>query len=227
METFYLVMLIIFIICMIIAGALYFYFNLDEKKIKEVTTERLQSMGKEYTKEEFEETMFQQFVKIELAKVNDDYNMLKDIVSDDEYNNILLEVKKDKEQNIKKIITDIKKGYAKLIGFNIINNQEVANIWVQYSSVEYVQGYKEEIDEAKGKQIVPVIVSGNNKIPVYHEYILTFVKERSTLETAVCPSCGAKINIMLNSKCQFCDNMIVPKEKHWVYVKKEIANINK
>ena len=29
--------------------------------------------------------MFQQFVKIELAKVNDDYNMLKDIVSDDEY----------------------------------------------------------------------------------------------------------------------------------------------
>lgn len=228
METLYLVLLIIFIIGMIGSGIVVTVLSLDEKNVKEVTTEWLHKMGKDYSKEEFENTMFNQYVNIEYAKTNDDYNQLKDVVSDEEYNKILLDVKKDREQELKKVVDKINKGFSKLIGFKMVKDQEVAKLWVQYSCVEYVKGYREELNEETNlMEKKEVIVSGSDTKPVFHEYVVTFVKERSTVEKVVCPSCGREYKLLLRSKCQICDTIIVPKTKHWVYVNKKIANINK
>jgi len=227
METLYLVLLIIFIVVAIGAGLVLIYLKNDESKLKEVTTSWLHKMGKDYSKEEFENTMFNQYMNIEYAKVNDDYNELKDIVSDEEYNNILLEVKKERETNTKRIVKDIKKGLVKLISFKLVNNQEVAKIWIQYSDIEYITGYREDLNQEDTIELKNVIISGSDNKPVFHEYVLTFVKDRSTTEKITCPNCGHEIKTLLRSKCPMCENIIVPKTGHWVYVSKDLTQINK
>ena len=120
METLFLVLLIVFILGMIGGIGTYIFLTFDEKKVKEISTSWLHKMGKEYSKEEFEDTMFEQYAEIEYAKVNGNYNFLKDVVSDEEYNSILLEVKKEQEQEIRKVVSNINKGFSKLINFKII-----------------------------------------------------------------------------------------------------------
>ena len=227
METLFLVLLIVFILGMIGGIGTYIFLTFDEKKVKEISTSWLHKMGKEYSKEEFEDTMFEQYAEIEYAKVNGNYNFLKDVVSDEEYNSILLEVKNEQEQEVRKVISNINKGFSKLINFKIIKNQEVAKLWIQYSAIEYTTKKQEMENENGAKEIKNVIISGSDRVPVYHEYILTFVKERATSESVLCPSCGNKTNLLLRSKCSICDANIVPKTKHWVLVNKQISNINK
>ena len=188
MERLYLVLMIVFIVAAVLSIGVYVFFMLHEKRIKEVTTGLLHSMGKDYTKEFFETELYNQFVNIEEAKVSDNYTFLKDVVSDEEYNNILLDVKRQQEESVKKINTSFTKYFSKLIDFKIVGNQEVAKLWIQFSDIEYTKGYTQESNE-KGEVFTnESIVSGSDKKPVTHEYVLTYVKDRSTTERVVCPS---------------------------------------
>ena len=75
-------------------------------------------------------------------------------------------------------------------------------------------------------------LSGRSEIDVLdkevaHEYILTFVKGRSNNENILCPNCGYQTALMLNSKCDRCGSVIVPKKMHWVLVDKKVSNLSK
>lgn len=222
----YIILIILFII-IFIGGLLGFlYLSKDEKNLKEVTTVQLSRLGKIYTKEEYENKMFDMYVNIISGIQNNDYNLLKDIVSDEEYNKILLEIKQNQEQNVKKMVDHINKGFSKLIEFKIVNDLEVSKLWVQYSDTEYVLGNREIENEDGSKEIKEIVISGDKDKILYHEYILTFVKDRTSNEDIMCPSCGYKSNMLLRSYCPNCDTLIVPKKMHWVYVGKVSTNIN-
>lgn len=213
METLYLVLMIVFIIATIVSIGLYIFFKLDENNIKVVSNKLFNKLNKTYTKQEFENTMYNQYINIEESKNNNDYALLKDIVSDKEYNNILLERKKEDENNIKIIHMNFQKGFSKLINYKVINNQEVASFWIKYSCLENISSN--------------INLNSNSIKPMEFEYIITYVKDNSSKEEIICPNCGQKIKILLNSKCSICDNTIVPKNGHWVYIGKEVPNIEK
>ena len=212
----YLLGMIFFLLVFIVSIFLLIYFIKDEKSLKEVTNQELVKLGKIYTKEEFENKIFELYANILMNITYENYTFLKDSVADQVYNEILLMAKKNRDNKEESIISNIKKEFSKLISFKVENDLEVAKVWVRYSSIEY------------GKELlVEAIVDGNSDKPVNHEYILTFVKNRTQNENVICPNCGFQSHILLSSKCIRCDLEIVPKKQHWVYVGKVTTSISK
>ena len=214
METLFLILLIIFIIGIIGSIGAILYFKMDEKNVQEVSTKYLQRLGKKYTKEEFEDLLFNQYVSIYEAINSEDYLLLRDLVSDDEYNKILMDIKECKEKNISKVVTNINKGFSKLINYKLVGNQEKVNVLIQYSSIEYTK----DLNEGN-------IIAGSETNKIFNQYALTFVKDKSSTENIVCPSCGYQSKALLRSKCPICSSTIASKQGHWVYVGKERINI--
>ena len=86
----YIICIVIFSLILIGSILLLLYFIKDEKNIKEVTDDTLIKMGKVYTKNEFEDKMFEQYSNILLNVEYENYAYLKDVCSDDVYNQILM-----------------------------------------------------------------------------------------------------------------------------------------
>ena len=223
----YIVGIIILSILVIVCICLLVYFIKDEKNLKEVTTDDLVKLGKVYTKEEFEEKMFNQYVNVIQSIQFSNYVLLKDIVSDDMYNQILINAKYNQEKNQFEVIDNIKKDFSKLISFKVINDLEVVKLWIRYSSYEYIKSNRKNIDENGIEVLEEVIVSGSTDNLVNNEYILTFVKNRVVDEKIVCPTCGYQEHLLTSSNCIRCDSEIIPKKMHWVLVDKVTTNISK
>ena len=223
----YIIGIVVFSIIFICCIFLLIYYIKDEKKLKEVSDDDLIKLGKVYSKQEFEDKMFKQYTNIIEGIQYLDYNLLKDIVSDEVYNQILKTIKDNQDKNVNNVITDIKKDFSKLISLQIIKDLEVAKIWVKYSSIEYITSIRKIIDENNNEVESEIVIGGDKNNPINHEYILTFVKSKTETENVVCPSCGYQTNILTSSKCIRCDSEIVPKKMHWVYVDKVITNIEK
>ena len=106
---FYIVGIVIFVIVLLISTGLLIYFIKDERNLAEITTEQLMQFGKNYKKKDFENLLFEQYKNI-LSGINyENYSFLKDAVSDELYNQILLTAKTNREDQKESIITDIKK----------------------------------------------------------------------------------------------------------------------
>ena len=223
----FMILIIIFVLIFIGALLIYIYLKNDEKKIKEVDDAKLSRMGKKYTKIEFETTMSSLYFEILDSLGNEDYNNLRDIVSDQEYNKMLTEKKDEKDKNIINKITNINKGVVKLIDFKIINDLEVAKLLVEYSDIEYALGNREETNEEGETEIKQVVIAGDDTKQIFHEYILTFVRTRTDNEEIKCPTCGYTNHLLTKSKCVGCDTLIIPKTMHWVYTGRVSTNIGK
>lgn len=223
----YIIGIIVFVIIAVICILLLKYFIKDEKRLKEVTTKELIQMGKNYTKEEIENKLFEQYINIITSIEYSNYVFLKDAVSDDVYNNFLLMAKEYQDKNETKVTEDIKKEFSKLIDFSTINDLEVIKLWIRYSDIEYTKGIRTIKDEKDNEIQAEVILSGNKDERLYHEYILTFVKNKTATENIVCPSCGYQTNMLTTSNCSRCEIEIVPKKMHWVYIDKVTTNISK
>lgn len=224
---FYIIGIIFFVFIIGVCCIMLYFYSKDEKKLVEVTNEQLVKMGKVYTKEDFENKMFEQYANIISSVAYENYTFLKDAVSDELYNQILLTAKKREERHEENIISDIKKEFSKLISFDIVKELEVAKLWVRYSCIEYVKGPRKSVDEDGQEIIINTVVDGNADQAVTYEYILTFVKNKSETENIVCPNCGFKYNILTSSTCMGCESEVVPKKLHWVYVDKISTNISK
>lgn len=225
--NFYIIGIIIFAIIFIICLFLLLFYIKDEKRLKEVSDNDLVKLGKTYTKNEFEEKLFNQYVNILESIQYSNYSFLKDIVSDEIYNQILLDIKKEQDNNEKNVVTNIKKEFSKLIDFTVLNDLEIAKLWVRYSNIEYVKGIRKIMDENNNEIESEVVIRGSKDNYINHEYILTFVKNRTQTEDIVCPSCGYQTHMLTSSKCLRCDSEIVPKKMHWVFLDKVTTNISK
>lgn len=223
---FYIVGIVIFVIVLLISTGLLIYFIKDERNLAEITTEQLMQFGKNYKKKDFENLLFEQYKNI-LSGINyENYSFLKDAVSDELYNQILLTAKTNREDQKESIITDIKKEFGKLIDFEVHDNLEVAKLWVRYSCKEYTKGIRKVVDDNGKESLIEAIINGSQDKEVIHEYLLFFVRNRTQTENTLCPSCGYHSNVLMTSNCPRCDTEIVPKKMHWVFLKKVSADFN-
>ena len=105
----YLLGMIFFLLVFIVSIFLLIYFIKDEKSLKEVTNQELIKLGKIYTKEEFENKIFELYANILTNITYENYTFLKDSVADQVYNEILLMAKKNRDNKEESIISNIKK----------------------------------------------------------------------------------------------------------------------
>ncbi len=213
----YLLGIIFFSIVLIGSISILIYLIKDEKNLKEVSKKDLIKYGKTYTKKEIEDQLFEVYQNILFDIGNDGYSLLKDMVSDQIYNELLLDLKNRREKQERRVISNIQKEFSKLISFQFIQDLEVIKLWVRYSSIEYTKIEKKELDENQQEIAKEIITEGNPNTPISHEYIVTFVKNKAQTEEIICPNCGYQTKILTSSHCARCDQEIVPKKMHWVY----------
>lgn len=209
----YFILGILFTVIFFISLGLFIYFKNDEKYVKSINNKFLLSIGKTYTKDELESALYNEYKKIIEAINNNDFNYLKDAVSDNVYNDILLKYKNNLERNNRVIYDDILKIDSEIINYKRDNNLEIVDVFVKYSCMEST------VDILTNKDI-------DLKKKMIYTYIVTFVKDISNSEEIICPNCGYKEKISIRSKCIRCDSFILPKTKHWVYVKRKESSIN-
>lgn len=210
-----IICIIVIIVCIFILKKL----SLEEKEYMEVSDQYLKNIGKDYNKDMFASWATQTYINIIQSVMNEDYNFLRDILSDDLYNNYLIGIKNCRDRRVKSIVDDIKPIFSKLVNLKVQGDTEIAKVWMKLSYIEYVKDISPlpEDAEVTGDRII----SGSKNNRLEKEYILTFVKVHTPKETVVCPNCGNVSKIIDKSLCIKCSSNIVPRQYHWVMIGKE------
>lgn len=210
---------IVFFTLVIIAGFIVLKkLSYEEKNYMEVSDIYLSNIGKDYNKETYASWAASIYIEIINSVMNENYEFLRDILSDEIYNNYLISIKNAKDKNIKNIVENMNPIFSKLVNLKIQNDMEIAKVWMKLSYIEYT---KDLTPLMEGQEEKDKIISGSKTNTKEKEYILTFVKQHMPKESMVCPNCGYVSNIVYRSKCERCGANVVHKQHHWVLIGKE------
>ncbi len=69
------------------------------------------------------------------------------------------------------------------------------------------------------------VVSGQNNFRIQQNYLLTFSKNKNTIDQGIakkCSSCGASINVNSSGICEYCGNIYKQEKYDWVLTKLEL-----
>jgi len=150
------------------------------------------------------------FQEVLLASQQQNFEYLRSVLSDDAYNNYLLDLKHQKEKNVRHVMDQILPLNYKLVNFQIQTHFEIADVWVKFSGVDYVTSFSKTGNSDTNSN------SGKN---VEKEFLVTLVKMRTDHEDIICPSCGHVSTLLMQSDCPHCGVEIVNKHHRWVILK--------
>lgn len=174
---------------------------------KECDCKELEEIIPKFNKEEFLQNRYLDYVEIQKAWMNFDYDMLRKKVTDELYNQYSMQLDTLKVKNQQNIMADFV--YKDAMITNIKKENDCIN-----TTIELTTEFIDYIDE-QGK---PVRGSNSQKIIMHYE--ITFVSSlKKTSNT--CPNCGAKVEDASSKKCTYCGSVIVGVSTHWVMSKKE------
>ena len=206
----YIIILIIIIIFVIVADREY------KKTIKKVNEEQkkivedIKKYIPDYDEETYKNKFYNIYVNIQEAWMNFDYDVLKNLTTDELYNMYSMQLDTLKTKNQQNIMSDFK-----LVGFrleNVTNDNGILNIETRMTVLMY--DYLIDTNTKK-------IVRGTKKQKLYIQYMITFVKSNSNNIEIKCPNCGTKLDITTSGKCPYCNSEVVVAPNDFVMSKKE------
>lgn len=217
----FIVLTLIIVVCFFILMGL----SKEENKFMEVSNHYLKNIGKNYTKEKYAKWAYQLYERIINSVQNEDYYFLRDILSDDIYNNYLLSIKNAKDRNIKNVVKNMKPTFSRLVSLVVKDNLEISKVWIKVSYIEYTIDITPVVD---GEQNImnDRVIAGSKDRRNEKEYMLTFVKERTDKESVACPNCGYITDIASQTNCSRCGADVVNRKYHWVLIGKEEIRAN-
>ena len=208
---------IVILICLIMITKL----SKDESMYMEVSDKYLKNIGKDYTSKEYGNWAYSLYSQIISGVEYENYELLRDVLADQLYNNYLISISQAKERNVKNIVSNMSPIFSKLVNLTIKDDIEIAKVWMRVSYHEYVVDVSPIKEEDKDKIQGDRIISGSKTKRNEKEYILTFVKNRTEKESIACPNCGYVTRIISQNNCTRCGSTIVNRKYHWVLAGKE------
>lgn len=150
---------------------------------------------------------YQIFYDTQMAWMNFDYNVLKNLVTDELYNNYHTQLETLKLKGQQNIMRDFKLCEANLLSKKEEENQETIIVSMTVSFYDYI------IDTNSKK-----VLRGKDTQKVTMFYHLTFVK--SVEKSDVCPNCGAPLE--KSNYCDYCKSHIQGLSTNMRMSKKEM-----
>lgn len=221
MMTLFTVLIIILIIVIVVCVVLLMRLSGQESQFMEVSDRYLKDIGKSYTKNKFAMTIYELYRDIIDGVQQENYEFLRDVLSDEIYNNYLIGIKLSKERQIKNVVSDMKPVFAKLVNLVVNGDTEIAKVWIRVSYIEYALDMTPLTEEQMKVVTGERIVSGSKTNRMEKEYILTLVKTHTPKESVVCPTCGYVSDVIIRNRCVRCGTDVVQRRFHWVIVGKE------
>lgn len=159
---------------------------------------------------EFLEQRYQDFVKLQIAWMNFDYETLRELLTDELYNQYEMQLETLKLKNEKNKMSDFELESAYII--NSFRDQDNINVRINMSVNFY--DYIEKDNE---------IVRGTNLKKIHMKYELIYTKSLEN-NKSICPNCGAKLKDNTSVKCEYCQTIISQTSNNWALKNKKVIN---
>lgn len=160
-----------------------------------------------YDEQAFLDERFKEFIYVQEAWMNFDYEALKKLVSNDLYNQYKMQLDVLKLNNQKNIMSDFIYEFSKITEIYEQNNIITVKIHLVTNFFDYI---------VNGEKIV----RGRNDKKVNVRYELTYVCNKLSL--GVCPSCHGQLLDYSTQNCPYCKNKIVNIPKKWILTNKKV-----
>ena len=163
-----------------------------------------------FDEQKFLNDRYNDYLIIQKAWSDFDYDTLRNKLTDELYNQYLMQLDTLKLKNQKNIISDFDYELLRILDANNENGQVTVKIKLVCNFYDYI--------EQNG-----VIIRGKNDIKAKVYYELTFVCNMEN-DLAKCPNCGAELNNNASKVCEYCRSLITVVSSNWVMSKKEVKN---
>ncbi len=179
---------------------------------KEIDYQRLKNFIGEFDKDVFLKNRFNDFVEIQNAWTNIDYDSLQKKLTDELYNQYQMQLQPLEAKGQKNMMHDFDYIDSMITDVSNENNQITITL-------ELIVKFYDYLVDANNK-----VVRGNKAYKNTMHYEMKFVCNLTKGDT--CPNCGGKLSNASSQKCEYCGSIITGVSKDWVMSKKEAKRQN-
>ena len=184
-----------------------------EYNILKDNKEALENLSREipnFNRLEFYNYVYDNFVKVQQAWMNFDYEALRKLVTDELFNTYKSQMKTLEVKKQKNIMDDFDRSDIAIIGFNKSQNKLTVTLKMTVRFFDYL------VDKDNK------VVRGSKLKRLINTYTLTYVSGTSTKQNK-CPNCNAPLdNTVASNVCPYCKSTIVNASHDFILSKKEI-----
>ena len=181
--------------------------KIKRERIKTLTIEEIHELDPTFNINEFKKFAYDVFLKVQEACMNYDYDTLRNLLTDELYNTIVMQLETLKKQGEKKITSDFMLDKFGVINISKSNKNKTVEVLVIVSYKEYTVNSKDEL------------LSGDKNKDYIVKYRLTFVKTIDSHDN-ICPNCGKELEQLASNKCPYCNSVILANSYDYVMSKK-------
>lgn len=178
-----------------------------KNEFKMIDSSAVRKLLPDFNAKNFIDSRYADFVVIQKAWMNFDYNILRNKLTDELYNQYVFQLDTLKIKRNQNIMRNFKFIDGCVRDISKHNNTLVAEVELKVSFIDYI--------EHEG-----IPIRGSNKNDVIITYIMTFVRSTRILVDK-CPNCGADIKNTSSQMCPYCRTIITRTGDVWVLAKKE------
>lgn len=153
---------------------------------------------------------FNDYVQIQNAWMNFDYNTLRSKLTDELYNQYAMQLDTMKIKNEQNIMRDFN------IQSMVITNIKEENGELEVTTNSVISFYDYIIQNGR-------VVRGNVNRRITSLYEMKFVCNKEAMSNK-CPSCHAPLNNNSSQVCEYCGSVITRTGENWVMTKKQTKN---
>ena len=180
---------------------------------KSVDEEEIKKHIPEFNKEVFLTQAYNNFLAVQDAWSEFNYDELRKLLSDELYNSYHSQLVALKAKKQKNVMSDFVKKNIDITSMKVDGNNISLKVSLTVAFFDYVVDKDEKV------------VRGTKSYKVNNSYDLTFIstlKAQNKPQQRNCPSCGAPLADTASNVCTYCHSTIVFNNHDWVMSKKEI-----
>ena len=163
--------------------------------------------------EEFNFKAYQTFYDVQMAWMDFDYDKLKELLTDELYNNYVMQLDTLKLKNHKNTMKGFELIETCLNNLKEENDKYIAEVYLNVKFYDYVENIKSGM-----------ILRGTPNRKLNNIYKLTFIRTKDESRNInECPRCGAPVEGNSTGICEYCKSKLVNDNYNWVMSKKEIV----
>lgn len=181
--------------------------KIDQMNLDAVPLNEINKYIKNFNSVKFMKERYNDFVDVQNAWMNFDYDKLRSLLTDELYNQYEMQLDTLKVKNECNIMSDFTYHHGVITGITEENNQIIVTINLLVSFYDYI--------DAGG-----VVVRGSSSRKVKMLYEMTFISDINN-NIDKCPHCGAGITKDASQRCEYCGCVITNVSDKWVLSKKK------
>lgn len=184
--------------------------TLSLNKKKAITAEEFAKYIKDETMEQFILNRFQDYLAVQYAWMEFNYDMLSNKTTNELYNQYQMQLETLKVNGQKNVMKDFIYTDGMITDISKVNNQTVV-------TVEIITRFYDYIINENSK----VIIRGTDSKKISMHYQMKFIKDDKKKTPVYCPNCGAELKKTSTNVCEFCRTKITKETEDWLLSEKK------